>query len=252
MVVEKIRSGVKGFDELVAGGIPKNSLVLVTGGPGTGKSILTQQILVNNARNGLKCTYVSFEQKAEEIKKQMDCFDWNIDELTRDGSLQIISMDPASPKLMERLGEIKSDMLVIDSLSSMIAVPLVAKEIGQTKMVEIGGKFVNVPLDIESLNRMQIKSVLDILRKLGNTTFVISEILEGSTGLSRDTLSEFIADGVIIMNYTPMIGQTNRSIQVRKMRLTKIKPGSFSFDFSEKGIELESNNSEDKTWSLKK
>jgi len=249
---DRIQTGVKGFDELVEGGLPKNSLILVTGGAGTGKSIFTQQVLVNNAKKGLKCAYISFEQKAEDIKKQMDCFDWTVDELIKDGSIQIISMNPASPKFIEYLSSVKADLLVIDSLSSLVATPLVARDIGQGKIVEIAGRFVNMPSDIESLHRMRVKSVLDIVRNLGNTTFVISEILENSPGLSRDTLSEFLADGVIILKYTPMVGQENRSIQVRKMRLTKIFPGSFSFDFSKKGIELESTNSEDKTWALKK
>jgi len=44
-MVERVKSGIPGFDELVQGGIPKRNIVLLSGGPGTGKSIFGQQFI---------------------------------------------------------------------------------------------------------------------------------------------------------------------------------------------------------------
>ncbi|MDD5148397.1 MAG: ATPase domain-containing protein, partial [Candidatus ainarchaeum sp.] len=48
-MVERIPTGIKGFDELIEGGLPKGSVTLVAGTPGTGKSIFCSQIAYNNA-----------------------------------------------------------------------------------------------------------------------------------------------------------------------------------------------------------
>ncbi|MEM4889958.1 MAG: ATPase domain-containing protein, partial [Thermosphaera sp.] len=44
-MVERIKTGIPGFDEILNGGIPKRNVVLLSGGPGTGKSIFSAQFL---------------------------------------------------------------------------------------------------------------------------------------------------------------------------------------------------------------
>ena len=47
MPIERVRTYIQGFDEIVNGGIPKRNVVLLSGGPGNGKSISGYQILYN-------------------------------------------------------------------------------------------------------------------------------------------------------------------------------------------------------------
>ena len=67
----RVKTGIKGFDELIEGGFPKNSSILVCGGPGCGKTIFASEFIYNGAKKyNEKGMYVSFEQNSDSIKNQ--------------------------------------------------------------------------------------------------------------------------------------------------------------------------------------
>jgi len=76
------------------------------------------------------------------------------------------------------------------------------------------------------------------VKNTGCTSIITSEIVEDSKALSRFGVEEFVVDGVIIMNYLGIGGETNRSMQIRKMRRTQHGKDIYPFKISEKGIEL--------------
>ena len=76
-MIKRIKSGIFGLDDLVQGGIPKNSIVLVSGEAGSGKSIFGLQFLVQGAKNNEKGIYVTFEQP-EYAVVELDSYDGNM------------------------------------------------------------------------------------------------------------------------------------------------------------------------------
>ena len=52
--IERVKTGIKGLDELLSGGIPKESITLVSGPPGSGKSIFCYQFIAKGARRRKK------------------------------------------------------------------------------------------------------------------------------------------------------------------------------------------------------
>jgi circadian clock protein KaiC len=77
------------------------------------------------------------------------------------------------------------------------------------------------------------------LKKLNCTTLLTSELPEQGNWLSRDTVSEFICDGVIILRYLEYAaGGMPRSMLVRKMRGTKYDTNVFSMDITDDGIKI--------------
>ena len=66
-VIEKIPTGVKGFDEIIEGGLPRPGITYIIGHPGTGKTTLALQILYNRALQGEKGMYVSLTEKKESV-----------------------------------------------------------------------------------------------------------------------------------------------------------------------------------------
>ena len=85
-----IKTGVPGFDELIEkGGMPKGISILVSGGPGSGKTTFCLHTLNYGASNGEKCIYLSFEESSERLKGHMKNFGWNPDELENKGNLII-------------------------------------------------------------------------------------------------------------------------------------------------------------------
>ncbi|HLC65734.1 MAG TPA: ATPase domain-containing protein [Candidatus Nanoarchaeia archaeon] len=76
--MKRIKTGIKGFDELVQGGFPEGSSTLITGSPGTGKSIFGLQYIYNGAikykERGL---YLTFEQRKTDMMNQAVQFGWD-------------------------------------------------------------------------------------------------------------------------------------------------------------------------------
>src|SRR3989338_11682100 len=63
----KLKTGVPGLDEILKGGIVRKSAVLVSGGPGTGKTILAMQFLAEGARRGEAGMYILYDTEKEEL-----------------------------------------------------------------------------------------------------------------------------------------------------------------------------------------
>ena len=125
MDMERTKTGIKGLDELLHGGIPKGAVILISGSPGSGKSILSMQILVNGCKMGEKGLYVSFEQPYEDIVKQAKAFGWDVEGYIKKGLLKILSFDfvrEGYELYNKMISEIKSgnyNRVVIDSLTAL-------------------------------------------------------------------------------------------------------------------------------------
>lgn len=78
MKIDRVRTGVNGLDELLQGGFPKSHCILLSGAPGTGKTIFGQQFLYNGAKNGEKGLYIAFNEELEDVLLQPTVFGWDI------------------------------------------------------------------------------------------------------------------------------------------------------------------------------
>ena len=121
---EKIGSGVAGLDRLLGGGYLRGSFILVSGGPGTGKSSLATSLIDASCRQGERVLFASF---ANQIIANMHSIGQNLEAHRESGLLQILSLRfPRRPEeqylalshLME--GHAPS-VLVIDPLSAMLS-----------------------------------------------------------------------------------------------------------------------------------
>ena len=77
--MERVPTGIKGFDELIQGGIPKGATVLVSGGAGSGKTILATTFIYEGARKfGEPGLLVTVEDNLKNIVWNMENFGWDI------------------------------------------------------------------------------------------------------------------------------------------------------------------------------
>ena len=203
ITIKRIRTGIEGFDELIEGGIPEKSLVLLSGTTGSGKSIFAMNFLVEGAMNGENGVYISLQESMEETINEMRFFGWPIDRLIEEDKIQIVqpelyNYDALLTAVEEAIEKVNAKRLVIDSIS-------------------IIGMYFEEPFRIR-------KSLLDLghlLKKLNCTTLAITEIGEGKSDLSNFGVEEFIADGVIILYYVKKGNIFLRAVAVRKLRSTK-------------------------------
>lgn len=203
--VDRIKTGIKGLDELIAGGVPKGSTVLITGGPGTGKSTFGLNFLVNGAlKYNEPGLYVSLEEEAERlIKNVKSTFDWPLDELIKKKMLKIL----------------KAELYDFEKLKMTIENEVESRNV-QRLVIDpstVIGLYFENPLQI----RRSMLELDKLLKKLGCTTFMICEVPEGHQGISVFGVEEFTADGIIILYYVREGNVFIRAMTVRKMRATE-------------------------------
>ncbi len=90
-VIEKVPTGLKGLDDVLRGGIPRGSLTLLSGGPGTGKTLIGMEILVRNALAGTPGVILTFEERDTALRRYAGGFGWDLTDLEENGMLAIIS-----------------------------------------------------------------------------------------------------------------------------------------------------------------
>lgn len=84
--VTKSATGIAGFDEITGGGLPRNRLTAVVGGPGAGKTVFALQTIVNRLRHaGEPGIFVAFEEPAARVRENVASFDWNVADLSGRG-----------------------------------------------------------------------------------------------------------------------------------------------------------------------
>jgi circadian clock protein KaiC len=224
----RVSTGIEGLDELLQGGYPKGSVTLVAGTPGTGKTIVCFQYLNNGVTNKEKCLFLTSDERIANLMNQAKKLGFDFDTAVKTGQLKFLYLDLEKHtvhKEMEdeiRMGDYSR--VVLDSLTPLSEMPIWVVSRGSELIP--AEDTVNTPLPIDSVQatRMHVRRLLRILEEDACTALVTSEITEGSRNLSRDSVSEFLVDGILVLDLDPSMDR--RKLTVRKMRGTKhtLKP----------------------------
>ncbi|MBD3205346.1 AAA family ATPase [Candidatus Bathyarchaeota archaeon] len=243
--IPKASEDLQSFDELLSGGIPENNIVLVTGPAGSGKSIFSLQFLVNGAEEfNEKGIYISFEQSREDIIQQAQAFNWDIKRLEEEGKIKVLthSVTADQPSRMlkdleDKIREYQPKRVVVDSISTFAVYMEIIGFIELVMDYSLEEKK-HVKISSEMATRKTIMNLIETLKACKVTALLISERSEESGFLSRDTVSEFLADGIISLNFIGVAGDQFGDIQVRKMRHTNHAHQPFLTHISENGMSI--------------
>ena len=222
-MTELIQTGVDGLDSILGGGLVKDATVLVSGNPGTGKSIFGIQYLhagvTDYDQNGM---YLSFEENESDIEQSAESVgfdDWG--ELVDDGRIRVYDksillrqedFNSAVDKILDELSGNDYDRLVLDSLSMF-----------------------QLFFDDEQEQRTYLLKFADILKSHGVTAILINE--QGTMFPDTDIgLENFLTDGNIYFIQTPTGSGVNRYIWVAKMRKQDIDTDIFPMEIGQGGV----------------
>lgn len=132
----RCKLGIAGLDEVLNGGLPCNRLYLVQGEPGTGKTTLALQFLMEGARNGEKGLYITFSESREELLLVAESHGWSLDGISLlelsalEDQLQPeaqntvfhpaeVEMNQITDIILKKVTEEKPVRVVFDSVSEM-------------------------------------------------------------------------------------------------------------------------------------
>lgn len=244
--IERVKTGIEGFDEIIEGGFPRNSIVLISGSPGTGKTIFSLQYIYNGVTEfNEKGVFVTLGEPVDSLRVAGSRFGMDIAKLEKQKKIALLQLDPRDRDFMKRVKDtikkIKAKRLVIDPLSSLTAYAPFLESVreAQEKVLEWGKDVFVMPAVIgEGLTRMFVHSLIDDLRKFKCTTLLTTEQPEAGEWLSRDTVSEFVCDGVIVLRALTITGEIGRSLIARKMRKTKHDLDVHPLEITGKGLKV--------------
>lgn len=220
----RVSTGINGLDEVLKGGFPEGTVVIVEGAPGTGKTTFGLQFLyegaVHKQENGI---YITFEELPDQLYQNALAFGFDIRQLEKMNRLRIICISPqlllqemSKPGgLFEKMiEEIDCRRLVIDSISLFRYAAAAEEEV-----------------------RRYLYRMRNILRKWKITSLLIREDAVDQTGIT--SFENYVVDGVIRLALKPFMDKyRKRTLEVLKMRGTSITEGEHIFRFMNDGIHL--------------
>jgi KaiC/GvpD/RAD55 family RecA-like ATPase len=226
--MKRVTTGIPGFDELIEGGFPEGASILLSGGPGAGKTIFGMQYVYEGARTYEEAgLYVTLETGLKDIMWNMQSFQWDIKSLQDKNLMKIYRLNMGKASTTEQVEEqIARELSIITKMVDSIN----AKRLVIDSTTAFG-----VWLREQSSLRHVLFEFVNELKNIGCTTLLTTEIAEENrTKFSAYGVEEFVVDGVVALYFIP----PNRSIFIRKMRGTDHSKSVHTFDITQNGIRV--------------
>ncbi len=220
MTIERIKTGIPGLDEILSGGIPKDSLFLIAGPAGVGKTVMCVQIVYNNILQGRKAVFVSFDE-GKKLIRYMKSFGWDLEALINEGKLALLDFIAIKERgvsdyvniMLQKIREMNAEIAVIDSITTLV---------------------LSMPEPAEA------RIIIDLLRRMkppGTTIIATANMSMGSKKIGVG-VEEIIADGVILLKRYFYKGEQRIKLIVMKLRGSDHSRKFHEVLITNKGVEV--------------
>ncbi|MCD6522571.1 MAG: AAA family ATPase [Candidatus Diapherotrites archaeon] len=216
----RITTGIKGFDDKIEGGYPENTVILVSGNTGTGKTLFGLSFVMEGARKKEKCVYVSLSETEDELLRACDRIDSLKDARKYVGknlSIEYILLEEMLDleyfiKLFENYPEV--DRIVIDNINKLLIFAETKREF-RTRLVEL-------------IKHLKNKSKCSLL---------LCETLDDT--LDTQNGEAYECDGVVNLSFLEFEEKPRRILKLYKMRYTAFEERMpYEWRITEGGLEL--------------
>lgn len=199
---KRIPSGNSDLDKMCGGGFFRDSIILVSGPTGTGKTLLSTTFIEAGCENGEKCMLFAYEESRDQLLRNGASWGVNLEKWEKKGQLKILcrypeTMGPEDHLLFikKQMEEFKPNRITLDSLSAMERVltlrsfrEFVISLTSYTKAKEIAGMFTST-----------------------------TKTLLGGESITEAHIST-LTDAIMILRYVEMHGEMRRGLTVIKLR----------------------------------
>lgn len=222
-VSDRVSTGVVGLDELIEGGLPRGSMTILAGSPGSGKTIASAQFLHYGAKEcGENGIYVSLSERKNVFMKNMERFGLDFVALEKQGNFRFLDFattrEPGVSSILNALLKeafsMKAERLVVDSFSAL--------SLAFEKVIDA---------------RVVLHAFEKLMRQVNCTTLLLVEVPTGNSSLGLG-FEEFVADALILFEIIEdEVGIKKRAI-IRKMRGTDHNQNYSNIVISDQGVVL--------------
>lgn len=219
---KRVTSGIKKLDEMCGGGFFRDSIILVSGATGTGKTLITANFINGVTKNNERCLLLAFEESREQLFRNAEGWGMDFEEMEKNGNLKVVCVYPEVSSLedhlltIERLvKEFKPDRIAIDSLSALTRT---STEKGFREFIIALTSF---------LKHEEITGIFT----------ATTPLLTGGSSVTEGNIST-ITDSIILLRYVELNGKMERAITLLKMRGSKHDSSIRKFTISDQGMEI--------------
>jgi len=234
--IERLKSGIPGFDDIIQGGFPSGTTVLVTGPTGSGKTTFGVQFVYKGVElYNEPGVIVTLEERAQDLRREMRAFGWDFEKYEKEGKLAIIDGVSAVVGLpSEEQYVLEGNLQAEDFLRYIYRV---VKAIDAKRLVIDSIPSIAFRLGVENEIREVLLQLHTILLEMGVTSILTTEAPDPANGkISRYGIEEYIARGVVLLDFVEKEVELKRYLLVRKMRETKHSMKKYPFEITESGI----------------
>lgn len=235
--MERLSTGIIGLDEKIEGGVVKESITLIVGKTGTGKTQFCSSFIYSGALNNEPGVYITTEERVEDIKEDIrSMFNWNFTELEQRGLVKFTYVKAIFPEkpLGDEVNRITKSYLI--SIRSQIAEAI--KAVNAQRVVLDSVSILELFLQDKYMARVMLFGLVEYFKAMGVTVLMSGEIPETSQGLTGSGIIEYLVDAVIKLDFVPVSEEFKRTLTIRKMRRTDHSTLIHPFEITPDGINV--------------
>jgi circadian clock protein KaiC len=221
--MERVKTGIKGLDDMLAGGLPRYRSFIVCGGPGTGKTLFCLEYLYRGALDGENGLFLTLEENASHLVED---------------ALEVF---PKLKRLDELIKGKAINIVQVKTISAIDLINIVKREIAARnvkRLVIDSSTILKLGYKSNADFRRALYNLLDYLRGLNCTTFLTIELptLERQ-GISFD-VEDFVVDGVIALYDLSVKNRRVSALEVLKARSVRFEKKVVPFSIEPDGIKV--------------
>jgi len=224
--IPRIDLGIDGLDNMIEGGVPKRSLMVTIGPPGSGKTTFGMQFLDAGLQQGQPGVFITLEENTDRVIRSATEKGMPYDEYVETGQLAVVDLDAID--MANSLRSIQTELVDL------------IKDFGATRLVLDSVSLLEMMFEDRATRRNEVYSFTKLLKQAGVTTMLTSEVSDDNPYVSRHGIVEYLTDAVFFLQYIRPedFQETRMAVEIQKIRDANHSREKKPYEISDDGLSV--------------